>query len=363
MMPAELRVMQMIDSLSMAGAERVSVNYANAIAELGHNSFLCTTREEGPLKELVEDNVKIFFMQKKSLYDIKAYANLIKYVKENRISIIHAHSSSFFTAIIVKLFTGVKVVWHDHNGNRMYAKSRFNFSVKYFSYFFDYVVCVNKNLKIWAVDNLITFQSKIIYLPNYAELKFTKEAPMLPGLKGKRMVVLANLRNPKDHLNILNAFSILKEKGFDEWHLLLVGEDKVDKYSDTLKSYIKTNDLKNNVSILGARNDSAMILKACDIGIICSESEGLPMALLEYGLASLAVVSTDVGECSAVLDDGKAGKLVPVHNSVLLAESLEELISNSNIKESYARLYHKHIKLNYSKDMMINKIIEIYKSL
>jgi len=362
-MKDKLRVMQMIDSLSIGGAERVSVNYANAIAQAGHFSFHCTTREEGMLKEFLDAQVQSLFMQKKSILDMRAYGRLVRYIKENDISIIHAHSSSFFTAVIAKLFTGAKIVWHDHYGHSEKVSERQSLALKVGSLFFSYVISVNKLLEAWAKEALYIGKSKVEYIPNYADLTFDETIPNIPGQEGKRIVVLANLRPQKDHINMLRAFKSVLNKGYDDWHLLLVGRDWNNAYSDSLKEYIKMHEMNENVSILGGRNDTAQILKHCDVGVLSSESEGLPMALLEYGLASLAVVSTDIGECSAVLDDGRVGKLVQIRNSELLAEALEELLGDSKARESYASLYYEHIKLNYSKDMMINKIIEIYKAI
>ena len=69
--------------------------------------------------------------------------------------------------------------------------------------------------------------------------------------------------------------------------------------------------LERNVSILGERHDVSGIPKACDIGVLSSTYEGLPMSLLEYGAAGLAAVATSVGQCVDVLDKGRAGILVP----------------------------------------------------
>lgn len=42
-----MKVLQLIDSLSVGGAERVAVNLANGLAEAGVQSYLCATRQEG----------------------------------------------------------------------------------------------------------------------------------------------------------------------------------------------------------------------------------------------------------------------------------------------------------------------------
>jgi len=362
-MVKKLHVMQMIDSLSIGGAERVSVNYANAISE--HDdclSFHCATREEGLLKTFISNDVNSFFMRKESLFDVKAYIRLIKYIKENEITIIHAHSSSFFTATIAKIFTGIKIVWHDHYGKSENVNARSSGMLKCSSIFFSHIISVNNILKDWAQRTLYVKTENIEYLPNYADLTFDDTNPDLPGQNGKRIVVLANLRPQKDHMNMLKAF-IQVQKTFSDWHLLLVGRDWNDAYSDGLKEYIKEHKMEKSISILGGRNDTAQILKSCDIGALSSESEGLPLALLEYALASLAVVSTDVGECSSVLNGGKAGTLVAKEDERALANALIELISDAEARKINAQSFKKYVAENYSKSVIISHLLQVYRSL
>jgi len=361
-MSKELRVMQMIDSLSIGGAERVSVNYANAIAEQGIKSFHCTTREEGMLKEFLHDEVGQFFMRKKSVFDVSSYKRLVKYIRANNISIIHAHSSSFFTAIIAKCFTGVKIIWHDHYGKSESIDKRPIRALKIGSFFFSYIISVNQILSTWAKKNLLVPASKVEYVANYADLTFNEVEPDIPGEKGKRIVLLANLRPQKDHLNMLKAFKEVLERGYTDWHLLLVGRDWEDEYSKGIKAFIAENDLSENVSVLGGRSDTSEILKYSDIGVLSSESEGLPVALLEYALASLAVISTDVGECAAVLNNGNVGSLVNAKNSVQLAQELELLMGNKDLRMRKGKEVYKYVHEHYSKESIIQHVIEKYKS-
>jgi len=355
-MSNKIHVMQMIDSLSIGGAERVSVNYANALSEEnGYMSFHCATREEGMLKSFLLPEVNYFFMNKKSLFDRKSYFKLVKYIKNNKIDIIHAHSSSFFTAVIVKLFTGVKIVWHDHYGKAESIEDRPLLPLQIGSLFFSQIISVNNILKSWAQEKLFLNKDKILYLPNYADLKFDTTVPNLPGEKGKRIVLLANLRPQKDHLTMLKAFSKVIESGYKDWVLLLVGRDWNDTYSDSIKEQ-----LNENTFILGGRSDTAQILKACDIGVLSSVSEGLPVALLEYALASLAVVVTAVGECDTVVNKGDAGLVVPAGDDKKLSDSLIRLISDIAFRKDIAKRFSQYVDENYSKESAMKEIRKVY---
>lgn len=355
-------VLQLIDSLAGGGAERVSVNLANALSKVGVKSFLCATRNSGPLEQFIDPNVKKLILDKRSSIDVKAIYTLVKFIKENEINIIHAHSSSFFMAVLCKLFVNVKVVWHDHYGKAEQLNQRPVGAIRKASYFFDYVISVNKKLAHWSKENLYIKNKQVLFLQNFAQLSFQDSSPELPGTKKTRIVCLANLRPQKDHITLLKAFKEILPSHAD-WHLLLVGQDSDNDYSSLIKKYVQEQSLERNVHILGSRNDTADILFNSTIGVLSSESEGLPVALLEYGLAKLPVVSTDVGQCGDVLGYSKFGKVVPVKDYDVLAKSMEELIINEKTRESLALKFHNRVLKNYSQEAVVAQLIKIYQGI
>jgi len=358
-----IAVLQLIDSLAAGGAERMSVNLANALArEEGVRSFLCATRQGGPLEETIGDGVETTILHKRSAFDPIALWQLVRFIRKHRVEIVHAHATSWFMAVQCKLLTGVKVVWHDHNGKRGSMKARYNNLIVKFSFLFDSVFVVNKELFEWGEYFLKINKNNIHYLPNFAILNLMNTNLILPGEDGKRIVCLANLRDPKGHIFLIDAFKKISCDNA-QWHLLLVGKDYEDDYSINLKKKIEKYNLSSKVHLLGSRNDTADILQASTIGVLSSESEGLPVALLEYGLAGLPVVCTDVGECSEVLLHGECGKIVPAKDPEVLANALEALMGDQTNARQYARRFQEHVKSHYSKEAVMQQILHIYKEL
>lgn len=113
-----MRIVQLIDSLDAGGAERMAVNLANALVDDSDFSGLIATRKEGAFKSQLNPNVNYLFLNRKSTLDINAVWKLRKYILQNKIDILHAHGSSFLIAVLVKLICNVKLVWHDHYGDR-----------------------------------------------------------------------------------------------------------------------------------------------------------------------------------------------------------------------------------------------------
>jgi glycosyltransferase involved in cell wall biosynthesis len=353
-----LKVLQLIDSLEIGGAERVAVNLANALAEQGVQSHLCATRFGGPLESFLLQDVKILILNKKQTIDFSALYRLVTYIRSNGIEVLHAHSSSFFIANLVRFFCRVEIVWHDHNG---ILHSRPKWIYRLFSLQWAFVISVNQQLALWSQQNLWLHTSRVRYLPNFADLGAmnTDLTPNLPGKTDQRIVCLANLRYPKDHLTLINAFQKVHQQ-IPQAHLFLIGKDSQDDYSEQLKSQIQAYNLKHQVHVLGSRNDVAAILQQCAVGVLSSEFEGLPVALLEYGLAGLPVVCTRVGECAEVLDQGNAGILVPPKDADALAHAIISLLSNQEKAKALGNQLLARINQFYSKDAVIKQLLVCY---
>lgn len=349
-----MRIVQIIDSLEAGGAERMAVNYANALSKKITFSGLIATRKEGLLLNQINKNVNYLFLNKKNKVDLQAVFRLRKYIKQNEIGFIHAHSSSFFIAVLVKLtLPKVKIIWHDHYGISQDLSSRKNLGLKFGSLFFSGIVSVNSALKNWAESYL--WCSKVIYLPNFIEDSSTLENEiLLKGIAGKRIICVANLRPQKNHHLLIDAANLIKEK-FPEWTFHLLGKDFKDSYSDILNQ--KVNDLKlhETVFFYGSIDNVASALEQSDIAVLPSLSEGLPLAVLEYGLYKLPVIATNVGEISKVITSEKEGIIVESNNLNQFVESIEKLIENTDYKEQIGLNLNKHIQSNYSEESIIKK--------
>ena len=354
-----MKVLQLIDSLNAGGAERVAVNYANALVPRIEESFLCSTREEGMLKKSLSKDVLYLFLNKKSTLDFKAISKLNRFVKRHKIDIVHAHASSFFIATIVKLLNPKMVlIWHDHYGNSEFLSKRPRKILKFCSFFFNHVFFVNTRLETWAKKHLHVKSST--FLPNFTVLNATEPITNLRGEDDKRIVCLANLRYQKDHITLLKAFQIVFYKHSD-WTLHLIGHDFEDDYSHSVKRYIKKEALEQNVFIYGSCPDIDYILSQATIGVLSSKSEGLPLALLEYGLAELPVIATNVGDCNKVVSNKDEGILVEPKNEKALAEALFTFINDVDLTRHVAKNLKHKIVSDFSESSTLETLMEIYK--
>ena len=128
-----MRIVQLIDSLEAGGSERMAVSYANTLANKIEFSGLVATRKEGVLLDQINPSVSYLFLNKKKQLDFNALFRLRSFVLKNKITHIHAHSTSFFLAFLLKLICPfVKLIWHYHYGNNK-MQDFFDFFLSLFS--------------------------------------------------------------------------------------------------------------------------------------------------------------------------------------------------------------------------------------
>jgi glycosyltransferase involved in cell wall biosynthesis len=355
-MKVNMRIVQLIDSLEPGGAERMAVNLANVLVEKIEFSGLIATRKEGDLKLSLHPNVKYGFLKKKRKIEFRSVFRLRKFVKENRVEFIHAHSSSFFLATLLKItYPKIKIVWHDHYGNSEFLKERPFKTLQFASVLFFGVISVNEKLKKWCDEKL--WCPKVIFLPNFPELSNkVNQVTFLKGETGKRIICLSNLRPQKNHFLVLNIAKLLNGT-HPEWTFHLVGKDFKDEYSASLHQEIHNANLKENVFLYGSCNDVAAILKQTSIGLMTSHSEGLPVALLEYGNFGIPVVSSSVGDIINVIKHRVNGILIPNFEVDNYYHALVDLIDHAEWRTSLGESLKNEIEKNYTPDAVSKKYI------
>jgi glycosyltransferase involved in cell wall biosynthesis len=353
-----MKVLQLIDSLQPGGAERMAVNLANELRERGFESYLCATREEGLLKDSIDSGVNYLFLKKKNSIDIAGMRRLYRFIKKNNIDVIHAHSSSFFWATVVKIFyPDVRLIWHDHYGNSENVGHRSYGILRCCSRYFNGIISVNEILKNWAEQHLRS--KKVTFIRNFVSKRtYLSAQSTLMGEPGFRIICLANLRRQKDHFNLLAAFKLVQES-IPGASLHLVGKHIDTEYAEELTEYVKTENLRQ-VYFLGAQEDVHHLLIQASVGVLSSRSEGLPVALLEYGINGLAVVCTDVGQCKEVI--GVFGKIVPAGSPVELGNAIIAYLTDPVKLAADSALFHTHIKKNYSFQTILPELKEMYES-
>lgn len=359
-MNTTIGVMQVCDSLAAGGMERVAVNIANALPAARYRSWICATRDEGPLADLVQPHVGRLFLQRRGRFDRKALRRLANHLRQENIQIVHAHGSSVFFAVAAAwLARRTRVVWHDHFG-RYATEERPVWLYRLMTGRTRAVVTVNQPLCEWARRRLKLPAEKVTYIPNFVhEPDRGMPVPALPGKTGRRMVCVANFRPQKDHFGLLRAMRDVLRRVPDA-HLLLIGERVDQLYFRSVETELLGDGLAGRVTMLGPRRDVGAVLRGCDVAVLSSASEGLPLALLEYGLAGLPVVATNVGQCAEVLGQGECGLVVPPGAPGELARGLVALLESAEQRAVLGAKFRQRIHQLYSPEAVMQRIEDVY---
>jgi glycosyltransferase involved in cell wall biosynthesis len=148
-----------------------------------------------------------------------------------------------------------------------------------------------------------------------------------------------------------------------DWTFHLVGKDENDSYSLQLKKIIKENNLEKNIFIYGQKDDIKNIISQVSVCVLSSSSEGLPVAILEYGLMRKPVLSTNVGEIPLLIENDKNGYIVPINHSEEFYKSLQHLIDNSALRTKFGDALFETISETYSEKAVITTYLNWMKTL
>ena len=360
---SRMKVMQVTDWLEPGGKERVAVNLANMLPRERFDSYLCTTRvSSGGLEHILADDVGRLRLDRTYAIDLPALRRLVEFNALHEIDVLHAHGSSLFLASAASLFAPHPVVvWHDHYGPYR-RDDRPAWLYRLAARRVGGVIAVNQALLDWSRRRLRIRPERTWYLPNFVgDTRAATRAirGVLPGRRGARVACVAHLRPQKDHATLLRAFALVLRTVPDA-HLLLIGGGSDASYAAGLVGLADRLGLRSAVTFLGQRDDVAAVLAHCDVGVLSSESEGFPLALIEYGVAQLAAVSTNVGQCPEILDHGASGLLVDAGDSGALAAALAELLSDDARRRSLSLALHARVRECYSAEPLLERVCGIY---
>lgn len=141
-------------------------------------------------------------------------------------------------------------------------------------------------------------------------------------------VTVANLRKEKDYPNLLRAAKVALARD-PRLVMLSVGQGPM---ADDMTGLHSELGLGDRFRLLGYRSDVADILGASDIFVLSSESEGLPVSIMEAMAAGLPVVATAVGGVPEAVEDGVTGRVVPPKDAERLARAILEIVADGDAR-------------------------------
>ena len=280
-------------------------NNIKILQELGYEVVVASNFEEykGELEELNVEKIDIPFTRSPiSLKNIKAFSKLNKYLKNNKLDLIHCHTPVGGVAgrVIGKWNKVPRIIYTAHGFHFFDGAPKINWIVYYpiekiLSKFTDTLITINKE----DYERAKTFYAKKVeYIPGVGidiekiqNIKVNREQKRKElGLSMDDIVLLSvgELSSRKNHITPIRALVKLNNKNIK---YLIAGKGPLESY---LKEEIKKLGLENQVKLLGYRKDIYELNKISDIFIFPSKQEGLPVALMESLICGLPTICSDI---------------------------------------------------------------------
>jgi glycosyltransferase involved in cell wall biosynthesis len=199
---------------------------------------------------------------------------------------------------------------------------------------FDGIVCNSFNVRDHTVRKERTSAAKIKVLTNGVDIPPSLEPQ--PELFRRFpaalwIAIVANLKPVKRIDLFLNALALLKDTpGCPSFHAVILGEGPE---RPSLEALSRQLGLDSRVHFQGAVTNASYYLQQVDIGVLCSDREGLSNAILEYMAAGLPVVATSVGGTPELVDQSN-GACTPAGDSAALARALVSLVCSPELRKS-----------------------------
>jgi len=362
-----MKIVFLIRSLDLAGAERQLVFLARGLANLGHSISLIVYYSGGPLEKWMKENtsIPIYSMEKKGRNDIFGFCfRLLKQIQLLEPDIIYSFlsTSNIFASLIRLRYPKIRVVWGvrasnvnlDHYGSIAKAVA---WTEARLSDYTDLIIANSYTGRKYAVQkgfkkhNFNVIQNGIdteIFRPSVEKRQtLRKEWNIEPNtlLVG----CIARLDPMKDHETFFKMAALLKNR-LPNVRFVCVGKG-TQSYQEALKTIVQKLGLTQSLFWAGLRLDTDAVYNACDLVCLSSSSgEGFPNVLGEAMSTGIPCVATDVGDSRLILGD--KGIVVPPNNPKLFMEACFKVLTEKPFDPAEIR---NRIVDNFSLEAMVDK--------
>ena len=353
-----MRVLQIIDSLNLGGAEVMLTAMAPRFRTRGVDCDVAVLlRSQSPLERTFrEQNVTLYYTDVPKLYSPRQIFSLIKFMNGYDIIHVHLFPAQLWAALAVaSLGTGVPLVTTEHNtwnARRRWWRRRFD---RWMYSRYKHIACISDATGEELVRWCPSAAGKISTIANGIRLDAFEtarpaEIPDVPT-NVARLVFVGRFDPPKDHATILRALVSVSKA-----HLLLVGDGPE---RSRMEGLARSLGIRERVTFLGRRSDVAAVLKASDIYVHSTNSDGSGIAACEAMAAGLPVVASDVPGLAQLVTG--AGVLFPVGDDKALAQHLISLIESPELRSEMSQAGVRRAR-QFSVENTVDGYIRMYQS-
>ena len=367
-----MRVLHIIDSGGMYGAEVMLLNLVKEQCSLGIKPVIASIGIKGCAEKAIEKaayreniDMKTFRMLPGPNY--MGAKQILKYAHENGCDLLHSHGykGNILFGFIPKKIRRLPIVTTVHGWTSTFGFSKMRIyewldaiSLRYM----DAIVLVNKGmLKRQNIEKQNSSNVYVIHNGISLEEKNNLPCDTYPWCTGRgvKIVAVGRLSPEKGFENLLEAMSIVVQQGLDV-RLVLLGEGGL---RQKLEGQVVRLSLEDRVVMPGFIENASKFFSCFDLLVMPSFTEGLPITLLEAMRARLPVIASSVGGIPDVLEDGVGGILVQPGNVEELAAAITKLVLSPLLRKQLATNSYFVFKQKYSASQMAEAYMKLYSNI
>ena len=364
-MKDKILILEIINSLGSGGAESLLKNF---VLEARKNKLfkieIATLYSNAIFKEEIKNAaIPIYDLDLKYKYDLRGILKIITLIKKRKYDIIHVHlfPSNLFAALSsLFLSSDIKWVFSEHNiYNRRRSLKIFRILDIFIYSRYGKVICVSEQVKCALIKWLPHLKKKIIVIPNCVSLSDLSGFHLFEKYDYDILFV-GRLTKAKGVDILLKAVRILKDKYRKKVKVAIAGDGSL---KENLHNMAMELGINEEVKFLGVRKDIGKLMESSSIFVLPSRWEGLPMVILEAMSKGMSIIATKVGGIPEVIKNGKEGILISPEDPKALAQTINDLLENEELREKLSQAAYKKVRENYSIEAYSANMLDFYGSL
>jgi len=324
-----MKILELVNSLEIGGAERVASCLALQLRSRGHHVHLIALRDtENPIipkRRFEDEGVQVMSLGKSDGFSPSTIKRMTEYARRHQIEVVHTHNPlvHHYGAAAAKMADARVLVNTVHGMSPLLMKRWAKALFWAGCLFSDRVVAVSAAVCQALKRNLPLTRGRHMVICNGIETEAFER--ISPHGRGGQFVfgTVGRLVSIKDHRTLLEAFGIVYRR-HGQCRLELLGDGELRQELERLSEGLG---IAQAVQFRGAALDISGFLEGLDAFVLSSASEGLPLSLLEAMAAGLPIVSTAVGGIPAVVEGSECGWLCAPGAPAALAEQMQRAIT------------------------------------
>lgn len=361
------------------GASRSLLNIADELIRRGHAVYVLTAFGQGAFydalrKRSIELIVHPYFRWSERRFPIYKYIwqsmkwmlknrgksintarEMAKFVEKEEIDIVHSNTSVINIGGLISKYSGVPHVWHIREFGDidfdMYPLIPRLWYYDFMNRYSDCFICISKAIynHYKALDSK---KKKIIY--NGIDAK----AVIPLQKKNKKVVTLliaGMLHEAKGQDEAVQACAELIKRGIRCFELLIAGAGEV--------YFSIPEEVADYVRLLGRVENMPELRSNVDIELVCSRAEAFGRVTAEAMLGGIPVIGSNRGGTPELIQNGITGFLYERGNTMQLADRLETLINNAELRTKMGIAAQKYALDHFTIKRCVDQIEEVYKEL